>query len=83
MDYIDTNKLDSNSEIEEDIDEYHKSNNSNPRKNTSNNSVVKNLACNKSQEATGKSLAYNRNKKATGKNFMFGILLYNKSYYIT
>ncbi|XP_039312369.1 myb-like protein U isoform X2 [Solenopsis invicta] len=65
MDYIDTNKLDSNSEIEEDIDEYHKSNNSNPRKNTSNNSVVKNLACNKSQEATGKSLAYNRNKKAT------------------
>ncbi|XP_039309569.1 uncharacterized protein LOC120358671 isoform X2 [Solenopsis invicta] len=65
MDYIDTNKLDSNSEIEEDIDEYHKSNNSNHRKNTSNNSVVKNLACNKSQEATGKSLAYNRNKKAT------------------
>ncbi|XP_071578187.1 uncharacterized protein [Temnothorax nylanderi] len=65
MDYIDTNKSDSNSEIEEDIDKYHKSNNSNPRKNTSNNSVVKNLACNKSQEATGKSLAYNTNKEAT------------------
>lgn len=69
MNYIEESRSDSDIEIEKEIDKYQKSNththNSDPLKNTSENSCEENVTHNKNQEARGKNV------------FMFGILYNN------